>query len=87
MAEHQGVVVEPAEIIGGEVCRSPSLVPDLLTTIEAVGAKTGVPTSVGEADVEIRESVEHTAEDETGDGNGGLERIANQIAQVVAGEK
>ena len=55
--------------------------------VEAPDGEGDVAAGVGEADLQLREPVEHAAEDQRGRGDGRLQRVADQIDQVVAGER
>ena len=55
--------------------------------VEAPDGEGHIAAGVGEADLQLREPVEHAAEDQRGGGDGRLQRVADEVHQVVAGER
>src|SRR3954447_5228246 len=81
---HDGIEVEPSKRLRR---RLGQLVLRLLAYMPAVQEAPGLvgheAAAMGEADLECRVALEHAAEHQARGGDGGIERIADQIVEVI----
>ena len=84
---HERVVVEAAQIGARQRCAvAPRLGPRRVAAVEAADVIRQEATTVDQHDVERGKSVERAAQDQAAGGQGRLERIADEVVQVVTAE-
>src|SRR6266436_9005891 len=79
-------VIRKALQVGARRIGHPRVVelrPYLPAVIEAANQNGESAATMGQVDLELRMAVEHAAEDQVGSGDRGLERIAEQVREVI----